>query len=70
MRNEAERLLDVAAALKKNPDRIVTGEGLGDKPELIARTALALVLAGAPLHVQLRALLEDWDMARVVRELH
>lgn len=65
--NDAEILIMIADEILKPHDRLV---GVVDGPEhTIAVATLALRLRRNP-GVALRALMEEWDRQRIVRELY
>lgn len=66
----AEKLLDLAEAVKKPAGVVICVEDARMGPDTLSRVQTALRLAEMPPVIRMRAILEDWDMYRIVRELH
>lgn len=65
--NDAEALLDIADSVMVPKNRLLICEGV--PPNTGDLVALALALKKRP-DVALRAMLENWDRVKIVRELY
>jgi hypothetical protein len=66
----AEKLLDLAEAVKKPAGVVICVENANMGPDTLSRVQTALKLAEMPPVIRMRAILEDWDMYRIVKEVY
>lgn len=65
----AERLLDLADAMRRPKHQVICGEKpVGDW--VYACIVLALALEDSPPALKIRAIIEGWDEPRIVREIY
>mgnify|MGYP000987293782 FL=1 len=66
----AEKLLDIANAIKFPKDELFECEAKDEEDGTIARIKTALELDRRSAVFKFRAIVEDWDIHRIIRELY
>lgn len=66
----AEVLIALAELVRSDKGEVDRWEGLGDPPTTFAQVRLGLEFTRLPKGKQLKAIVEKWDLQRIVREVY
>lgn len=66
----AELLIEAARAMKSQPGKLIIAGDCLSEPIRQARMALAMKLMKAPPVIRFRAIMENWSLSQIIRELN
>lgn len=66
----AERMLDLAAVVLHPAHQVICMDNQGCTDQHLDRIKLAIALHRKPAGFKIRAIVEDWDHTRLIREMY